>query len=552
MTERLKYSLLFALLAAFFFLLFNGNAHLFDWDEINFAEVSREMIVLKDYLRVHINYLPFWEKPPLFFWMQAFAMNIFGINEFSARLPNAICGIITLVVLFNIGKTLYDTRFGLIWAGAYFGSILPHLYFKSGIIDPYLNLFIFLGMYYFIKAHWKKNQFDIALFNSKWTYLLVAGIFIGLGLITKGPVALAIAGLCMMIYWFFQRLRMYINVPEFLFFLLIASLVSLAWLGVETWKNGPWFAEEFTRYQYRLFTTEDAGHKGFFGYHFVVLLVGCFPASIFTIRAFFKSPKASKAYQSDFKLWMSILFWVVLILFSIVQSKIVHYSSMCYYPLSFLAAVSIHQIFEREIRFNGWMKAGLIFTGGLFILATVALPFVAWNIEILKPLFNDPFAVASLDAEVDWSGVEMLPGLFLAGVLFFALRALKRDQFATGFKTLFLGSGCFVLLTLIFFINRIEGYSQNSAIEFYKSKATEDCYVVPHGFKSYGQLFYTQKPAVTNPDSYKWRWLMEGEIDKDVYVITKIQYEERLKKQEPTLSRIGGKNGFVFFKRVKE
>ena len=552
MSERLKYSLLFALLARVFFLPFNGNAHLFDWDEVNFAEISREMVVLKDYLRVYINYLPFWEKPPFFFWAQALAMNCFGINEFSARLPNAICGIVTLIVLFNIGKTLYNTRFGIIWALAYFGSVLPHLYFKSGIIDPYLNLFIFLGMYYFILAHWKKNQFDgLALSKGKWRYLFIAGMFVGLSLITKGPVALIITGLCMFVYWIFQRFRMYINVPEFLFYLFITSLITLTWYGIETWKNGPWFVEEFNKYQYRLFTTHDAGHKGFPGYHFVVLLVGCFPASIFTIRAFFKSPEAEHTYQKDFKLWMAILFWVVLILFTIVQSKIVHYSSMCYYPLSFLAALSIHQIYERKISFNFWMKLGLIFTGGLFILVTFALPFVAWNIDILKPLFNDPFAVASLDAEVNWTGFEIIPGIFLALVLFFSLRWISRQQFDYGFRTLFLGTGVFVMITLIFYINRIEAYSQNAAIEFFKSKATEDCYVVPHGYKSYGQLFYTQKPPVTNPESYKWKWLMEGDIDKDVYVITKIQYEERLQKQEKNLKKVGGKNGFVFFKREK-
>jgi 4-amino-4-deoxy-L-arabinose transferase-like glycosyltransferase len=81
-----------------------SSTTLFDWDEINFAEAAREMIVTGDYSRVTINFLPFWEKPPLFLWMQALSMNIFGINEFAARLPNAIFGIITLVTLFIIGK----------------------------------------------------------------------------------------------------------------------------------------------------------------------------------------------------------------------------------------------------------------------------------------------------------------------------------------------------------------------------------------------------------------------------------------------------------------
>ena len=62
---------LIILLGAIFFLPFLGSVHLFDWDEINFAESAREMLVSGDWWRVQINFEPFWEKPPLFFWMQA-------------------------------------------------------------------------------------------------------------------------------------------------------------------------------------------------------------------------------------------------------------------------------------------------------------------------------------------------------------------------------------------------------------------------------------------------------------------------------------------------
>ena len=91
-----------------FFIPFLGNVHLFDWDEINFAESAREMIESGNYLTVQINFQPFWEKPPLFIWLQVLSMKLFGINEFAARFPNAVCGIITLIILFNIGRILHD------------------------------------------------------------------------------------------------------------------------------------------------------------------------------------------------------------------------------------------------------------------------------------------------------------------------------------------------------------------------------------------------------------------------------------------------------------
>ena len=106
--NHLFFPFLLVLGGIIFFIPFLGTVHLFDWDEINFAESAREMIASGDYLNVQINFTPFWEKPPLFIWMQVLSMKIFGVTEFAARFPNAIGGIITLLVLYFIGKKLYN------------------------------------------------------------------------------------------------------------------------------------------------------------------------------------------------------------------------------------------------------------------------------------------------------------------------------------------------------------------------------------------------------------------------------------------------------------
>jgi 4-amino-4-deoxy-L-arabinose transferase-like glycosyltransferase len=64
------YPYIIALVAGLFFLPFLGHVHLFDWDEINFAESAREMLVTGDYFRVRVGFLPFLEKPPLFLGKQ--------------------------------------------------------------------------------------------------------------------------------------------------------------------------------------------------------------------------------------------------------------------------------------------------------------------------------------------------------------------------------------------------------------------------------------------------------------------------------------------------
>lgn len=535
---------------------------MFDWDEINFAEISREMLITKEYFRVYVNFQPFWEKPPLFFWLQSSGMEVFGVGEFAARLPNALCGIATLVFVYQAGRRLYNHRFGLIWALTFFGTVLPFLYFKSGIIDPWFNFFIFAGLYHFILFYWKKEGHDLELPHSKWRYLFLGGFWIGMGILTKGQTAYLIAVLTMGVYWVSQRFRMYVSIPQFLYFTLAATLVTLTWYGLETWKNGTWFIEAFNKYQYRLFSTPDAGHKGFPGYHFVVLLVGCFPASIFAIRAFWKMPSEQARYRDDFRRWMKFLFWVVLILFTIVKSKIVHYSSMCYFPLTYLAAVVIDKIIAGEIQLNRAMRAGLWAVAGVFLLAVFAFPFVGMHAEALKPLFKDPFAQANLDANVHWTGWEVIPGIFLLGVMVAAFYCFRKSRRATvlsesslfnwrGFQILFTGTGVFVLLTLVFFIKRIEGYSQRAAIEFFESKIGQDCYVIPHGYRSYAHLFYSRKPRVTNEKSYDRNWLYTGDIDKDVYVSVKIQSAHEVARI-PGMEEVGRKNGFVFFRRKAE
>jgi 4-amino-4-deoxy-L-arabinose transferase-like glycosyltransferase len=103
MGQKIKEHLGFISIICFYLVLFVpflGQVHLFDWDEINFAEAAREMIVTGDWLNVQINYEPFWEKPPLFIWLQACSMSIFGVNEYAARFPNVVIGLVTLFILY--------------------------------------------------------------------------------------------------------------------------------------------------------------------------------------------------------------------------------------------------------------------------------------------------------------------------------------------------------------------------------------------------------------------------------------------------------------------
>jgi len=496
-----------------FFIPFLGKVHLFDWDEINFAESAREMIVTGNYHRVQINFQPFWEKPPLFFWLQAGAMKIFGVNEFAARFPNAIFGIITLVTFFLIGKKYKSPRFGFIWAISYLGSFLPHLYFKSGIIDPIFNYFIFLAIYFM--------YLDISgeIFKRKWIYPSLAGLFIGLATLTKGPVGLLVFLVSFFVYFLFTRFKNFPGIKKIVLFIFFFTIICLLWFGQEIINNGFWFLKEFLSYQLDLFLHPVASHGEPFYYHFVVVFIGCFPISIMALPVLFGKNAGTK---KEFLRLMKILFWTVMILFSITTTKIVHYSSLTYMPLAFMAACYLDRLIVNKEK----MKISLLILIGImglvFSFLLAALPYVANHHELILPYLKDPFAAASLNVNVHWSGFESLIGIIYFVAVVFAIVFFYKKQNWRGLLFLFYSTAVCLFVYLIAVVPKIEKYSQGPAIDFYESLQGKDVYVWPIGFKSYAQYFYAKKPATPVYGEAEEQFLLKGNITKPAYFVVKI------------------------------
>jgi 4-amino-4-deoxy-L-arabinose transferase-like glycosyltransferase len=497
----------------FFFIPFLGKVHLFDWDEINFAESAREMILTGNYHQVQINFQPFAEKPPLFFWLQASAMHLFGINEFASRFPNAIFGIITLVTFFFIGKKHRSPRFGFIWALCYLGTFLPHIYFKSAIIDPVFNYFIFMGIYFMYK--------DISgeIFRHKYVYASLAGLFIGLGTLTKGPVALLVFLLCYLVYFIFKKFKNFPGIKKIVCFAFFFTAICLLWFGQEIWNNGLWFLKEFLQVQADLFLKPVASHGEPFYYHFVVVFIGCFPISIIALPVLFGKISGE---NKDLTRLMKILFWTVMILFSLSTTKIVHYSSLTYFPLSFLAALYLDNLLTDGGKMKNWMLILIIFMGFIFSFLLAALPYVANHHELILPYLKDPFAAASLQINVHWSGYESFIGIgyFLAVILavyFFA----KLKNF-TAILFLFYSTAICLFIYLLTVVPKVEKYSQGPAINFYESLAGKDVYIWPVGFRSYAQYFYAKKPVLPVYGEADEEFLLKGDISKPAFFVVKI------------------------------
>ncbi|RYZ28083.1 MAG: glycosyltransferase family 39 protein [Chitinophagaceae bacterium] len=540
--RKLPAELIIAIGALILFVPFLGTTHLFDWDEINFAEASREMLVTGNYAIPQIGFEPFWEKPPLFFWLQVICMKIFGVNEFASRLPNAVCGVVTLILLYRLGRKLVNEQFGWIWVLIYAGSLLPQFYFKSGIIDPWFNLFIFLAIYQLAAYSDFRNERSVKR-------IVLAGLFTGLAIMTKGPVALLIVGLCYGVFALINRFRNFMKPLHIVLFLFVAALAGGLWFIALLANGQQHIITEFIVYQIRLFQTEDAGHGGPFFYHFIILLIGCFPAAALCLLSM-RIGKRTNESPRHFHLWMMILFWVTLLLFSIVKTKIVHYSSLCYFPLTYLAAVSFYHLYRRKWNLPAWNKWLQFVTGLILSLLIIAITFI----DQLKPYLLEPgrmkdqFARANLNAQVEWTGWEKLPGvILLAGIIIFVRRANKNIRSAL--VALFLTTLIGINLLIVLITPKVEPYSQGAAIEFYENKRNEAAIVEPLRFKSYAHLFYTaRQPKFSRSlaDSIKQ---FNSHPELPVYYVGKIQNREENEREMPYLQFLYEKNGFVFYKR---
>ncbi|PCJ67210.1 MAG: glycosyl transferase [Bacteroidetes bacterium] len=541
------------------FLPFLGEVHLFDWDEINFAEAAREMLVTGDWLNVQINFDPFWEKPPLFIWMQALSMKLFGVHEFAARFPNVIIGLVTLFILYFFVFKRYGKQAAVFTLLLYIGSYTPHFYFKSGIIDPLFNLFIFLSIVYLVKCIETKRIVNF----------LFSGLFLGLAVITKGPVALLLVGVAGLCYQIIYKVNFY-TLKSLLVLLLGFLIAPVLYFGVQVMQNGWWFVTEFLIYQVDLFQNPVASHGQPFYYHFVVLLIGCFPLFILA----FESMMSKKSVEGDSTAyrWMKVLFWVVLIIFSLVTTKIVHYSSMCYIPLAVVGGVWLSRftIMSTPTRITFGIISSVwvlvLFLCGLF--AFIDLP------AILKPYIKDAFVVAQLDSDVTWSFIPMaLAFLLLVGCIKLLIGPTKKS-----IASFLITNTLVITLLMVSFVPQIEHTVQGKWIQQLESYQGIKMAHFTVGFKSYAHIYYTHHENLKSVQKIKKRLLAEESMTESIFslnqeekkefdrkirdyiiketnipvsVSAKVQKFEEMKTRYPDLEKVFEGNGYGVWERSK-
>jgi 4-amino-4-deoxy-L-arabinose transferase-like glycosyltransferase len=545
----MKKILFIAAVSGLLLIPFLGKVHLFDWDEVNFAEISREMILSNNYMQPQINYVPFYEKPPLFMWMQVLSMKVFGINEFAARFPNALFGIIVLCSLFIIGKRHFSERMGWFWVLSFGASLTPHFYFKTGLIDPVFNFFIFHSIYSFCYLfQWKENTTKQ---NMLQTFL--SALFAAMAIMTKGPVAIILITGTLGLTWIFLKFK---NMPSIGYtFLWIPMMIGFSglWFAYETHLHGSKYINEFITYQIRLFQTEDAKHGGTILFHPIALLLGCFPASIFMWSAFKREIKQINTFNNIFFKAMLACFVVVLVVFSLVQTKIIHYSSMDYFPITFFSAIGLSYMTQEKTSFHKIQLTLLAIIGFIWSLAFIMMPIVGLYKETFIPFIHDPNFVHQLQTPIEWNAWASIFGVIFSGIFFYGFYLLTKKQNHKGVLSIFLACLICIETVLLYYVPRIEKMVQGALIEFCEEHQSEDTNQCALYMKSYAIYFYSdRKPFKNLEDTFRHLHYLYLPIQKDCYFFLRTIDTAKLDcSMGPKTYKMYNKNGFTFYKREK-
>src|SRR6186997_3134951 len=103
-TDLLFITLIFGL----FYAIWMGSYPLFTPDEGRYSEVAREMVASGDYITPRVDGVAFLDKPILYYWLQATAIQLFGINEWALRIFPGLFGIFGCLLMYMFGRMLFD------------------------------------------------------------------------------------------------------------------------------------------------------------------------------------------------------------------------------------------------------------------------------------------------------------------------------------------------------------------------------------------------------------------------------------------------------------
>ncbi len=315
-------------------------------DEGRYGEIAREMTVTGDYLTPRLNGLKYFEKPPLQYWFTAAAFRIFGVDEWTTRLAPVAGGFMTIVLvgftLARLASPLSGAFAAMVMSSFVLAIVMSHF----ATLDAFFTGWLTLALCAFLRA-----QVASLRGSSVRNFMLLTWAGLAAATMTKGPVALVIAGGSLLFYSLATRdwgpwKRLYLVPGLLLFFALTAP-----WFILVSRAN-PEFARFFFIHEHveRFLTTEH--HRAGPLYYFVPIFgLGVTPWLFVWAATFLRSWRDSGAQSNGFDWGRFCFVWAlfVFVFFSLSGSKLASYILPEFPAIALLLGRELERIKRRTL-----------------------------------------------------------------------------------------------------------------------------------------------------------------------------------------------------------
>ena len=394
------------------FFQFLGRLPLIDPDEGRYAEIPREMLERGDLITPTLNYVKYFEKPPLLYWINAASIRLFGPSEFAARLPSALCGLLTVLATYLITRKLYDRRtalFSAIILGTSAGFVM-----QSRIIltDMLLTFCLTAALGAFIVAAQREGRRGGAL---PW-YLFY--LFCALAVLAKGLIGIVFpGGICIIYLLVTGKWRVTLPRMRIVTGLLLFLGVTVPWFVAVSLQN-PEFARFFFIHEhFERFTSTVHGRSQPIWFFLPVLLGTMLPWSFLIPGALVRAWSNRRHENGPPGLYLLIWIAVIFLFFSKSGSKLVPYILPIFPPLAILIAHRITTLLEgrgRELKAAAIMLGATLTILGLAGLGYARLPHTVELMIGIAPQLAPPLQrFATTAPQLSTTGCVVIGGLFL-------------------------------------------------------------------------------------------------------------------------------------------
>jgi 4-amino-4-deoxy-L-arabinose transferase-like glycosyltransferase len=344
---------LFALLA--FLLLFKlGATPIYILDEAKNAQCAREMLQRHDWIVPTFNEELRTDKPVLHYYFMIVAYKLFGVNESAARFFSAILGILTVLITYYFTKRFANALAAFCSSLVLVASTHFLFEFRLSVPDPYLIFFITGGLL---------TAFTY-LQENKFIYLLLASISFALATLAKGPVALALPGLCLLIWIILKKKWKLIFTWKLLPALMLLAIITLPWyIAVDRATNHAWTRGFFIEHNINRFSDPAEGHGGFFLVTILFVVIGLLPFSAY-LGEVIKTRK--HVFTEDLVKFSGIVVLAFVAFFSVSSTKLPNYPMPCYPFAAIILGSYLSAFISGEISLKKY-PAYILFIFGLVI-----------------------------------------------------------------------------------------------------------------------------------------------------------------------------------------